>query len=59
MIKSAFSQFVNKNVVDDLLADPSKLKLGGEKKNCSVFFSDVAGFTTISEKLGPEQLVTQ
>ena len=57
MIKSAFSQFVNKKVVDDLLADPSKLRLGGEKKNCSVFFSDVAGFTTISEQLDPESLV--
>jgi adenylate cyclase len=57
MIRSAFSQFVNKSVVDDLLADPSKLKLGGEKKDCSVFFSDVAGFTTISEQLEPEKLV--
>jgi adenylate cyclase len=57
MIKSAFSQFVNKKVVDDLLADPSKLRLGGEKKNCSVFFSDIAGFTTISEQLDPESLV--
>lgn len=57
MIRGAFSQFVNKNVVDDLLADPTKLKLGGEKKNCSVFFSDVAGFTTISEQLEPEKLV--
>jgi adenylate cyclase len=57
MIRGAFSQFVNKSVVDDLLADPSKLKLGGEKKDCSVFFSDVAGFTTISEQLEPEKLV--
>jgi adenylate cyclase len=56
-IRSAFSQFVTKAVVDELLADPSKLKLGGERKECTVFFSDVAGFTTISEKLEPEQLV--
>ena len=58
MIRSAFSQFVTKAVVDELLSDPSKLKLGGERKNCSVFFSDVAGFTTISEQLEPEELVT-
>ena len=57
MIRSAFSQFVTKAVVDELLADPTKLKLGGERKNCSVFFSDVAGFTTISEQLEPEELV--
>ncbi|MBD3226360.1 MAG: CHASE2 domain-containing protein [Caldithrix sp.] len=57
-IRSTFSHFVTKSVVDELLANPDKIKLGGEKKNCTVLFSDVAGFTSISEKLQPEDLVT-
>ncbi|MCB0283275.1 MAG: CHASE2 domain-containing protein [Calditrichaeota bacterium] len=57
-IRSTFSHFVTKSVVDELLSNPEKIKLGGEKKECTVFFSDVAGFTTISEKLTPEALVS-
>ncbi len=56
-IRNTFSHFVTRSVVDELLANPDKIKLGGEKKNCTVFFSDVAGFTTISEQLQPEELV--
>jgi adenylate cyclase len=56
-IKKTFSHFVTKSVVDELLANPEKIKLGGERKNCTVMFSDVAGFTTISEQLTPEALV--
>jgi len=56
-IRSTFSHFVTKSVVDELLANPEKIKLGGEKKVCTVLFSDVAGFTTISENLKPEELV--
>lgn len=56
-IKRMFSNYVNKSVVESLLKDPSKLKLGGEKKNLTVLFSDVAGFTSISESMNPEALV--
>ncbi|NOX88026.1 MAG: adenylate/guanylate cyclase domain-containing protein [Calditrichaeota bacterium] len=56
-IRSTFSHFVTKSVVDELLSNPDKIKLGGEKKLCTVLFSDVAGFTTISEQLEPEELV--
>ena len=56
-IRQTFSKFVSKSVVDDLLKHPEKLKLGGEKKILTVLFSDIRGFTTISEKLTPEQLV--
>ncbi len=56
-IRTTFSHFVTKSVVDELLANPEKIKLGGEKKNCTVVFSDVAGFTSISEELEPEALV--
>jgi adenylate cyclase len=56
-IRSAFSYFVTKSVVDELLANPEKIKLGGEKKLCTVLFSDVQGFTTIAEQLDPQELV--
>jgi len=56
-IRSTFSKFVSKDIVNELLANPEALKLGGEKKELSIFFSDVRGFTTISESLTPEDLV--
>jgi adenylate cyclase len=56
-IKSAFGQFLSPVVVDRLVDNPSLLKLGGESKELTAFFSDVAGFSTISEKLSPKELV--
>ena len=56
-IRQTFSKFVSKSVVDELLKDPSKVKLGGEKKILTVLFSDIRGFTSISERLTPEELV--
>lgn len=56
-IRQTFSKFVSKSVVDELLKDPEKLKLGGDKKILTVLFSDIRGFTSISEKLTPEMLV--
>jgi adenylate cyclase len=56
-IKSAFQQYLSPNVIEQLVNDPSMLKLGGEKRRMTAFFSDVAGFSTISEALTPEELV--
>jgi len=56
-IRQTFSKFVSKSVVDELLKDPSKIKLGGDKKILTVLFSDIRGFTSISERLTPEELV--
>jgi adenylate cyclase len=57
-IKTAFSQYVEPTIINEILKDPSKLKLGGEKKELTIFFSDIKNFTTISEVLKPEILVT-
>ncbi|MEE2961140.1 MAG: CHASE2 domain-containing protein [Myxococcota bacterium] len=57
-IRSAFQQYLSKNVVDEVLQDKNKLSLGGEKRVCSVLFSDIRGFTSISEQLSPEQLTS-
>lgn len=58
MITGMFSQYVSKSIVNELLANPDKLKLGGEKKTITVLFSDIAGFTTFAEKKEPEELVS-
>ena len=55
-IKNAFQFYLSKSVVDEVLDDPTKLSLGGEKRVCTVLFSDIRGFTTISERLAPEKL---
>ncbi|MBN1106766.1 MAG: adenylate/guanylate cyclase domain-containing protein [Deltaproteobacteria bacterium] len=56
-IRGAFSYYVSSSVVNEMLKNPDKLKLGGDKKDLSVLFSDIRGFTTISEGLTPEELV--
>jgi len=58
LITGMFSQYVSKAIVNELLLNPDKLKLGGEKKTLTVLFSDIAGFTTFAEKKEPEQLVS-
>ena len=58
MIKGMFSTYVNSTVVDELIAHPEKLRLGGERRELTVLFSDIAGFTTISENMPPEDLVS-
>jgi len=56
-IKGAFKYYVTASVVNEMLKNPEKLKLGGEKKELTVLFSDIRGFTTISERLSSEMLV--
>ncbi|MEN6623523.1 MAG: adenylate/guanylate cyclase domain-containing protein [Smithella sp.] len=57
-IKSAFQQYLNPAVIDQIIANPEKLTLGGERRELSIFFSDLQGFTSISEALDPESLTT-
>jgi adenylate cyclase len=55
-IKGAFSQYLSPTVIEELIAHPERLALGGERRELTIFFSDVQGFTTISEALSPEDL---
>lgn len=57
MIKNMFSHYVSSTLVDELTDNPDKLKLGGEKKELTVLFTDIKAFTRISENLPPEKLV--
>jgi class 3 adenylate cyclase/CHASE2 domain-containing sensor protein len=57
-IKSAFSQYLSPKVIEQIIHDPSQLKLGGEKREMTAIFTDVRSFSTISEALGdPTKLV--
>ena len=57
-IRTAFGQYLSEDMVEQLAEDPDRLKLGGETKQMSILFSDVRGFTTISEtyKSNPQGL---
>ncbi len=54
-MKDAFGKFVNKDIAEQVLR--GEIKLGGERKKATVFFSDIRSFTAISEKLEPEEVV--
>jgi len=56
-IKNMFQRYVSSQVVDELIKNPDMLKLGGQRKYLSVFFSDIRGFTSMSEKMEPEEVV--
>jgi len=56
-IKKAFSHYMAPDVMNELLKDPSKLRLGGERRVLTVLFSDIKSFTSYSEKRKPEEVV--
>jgi len=56
-IRGMFAQYMSEVVISHLLQHPEKLKLGGERRRVTLFFSDLAGFTTLSESLDPETVV--
>jgi adenylate cyclase len=58
-VKTLFGRYVSKDVYDQLLAHPDRAELGGRRREMSVLFSDIRGFTTVTEKGEPEALVAQ
>jgi adenylate cyclase len=57
-IKRAFTRYVAREVVSEILKDPDKIVLTGERREVTVLFCDVRGFTSIAERLAPEEVVT-
>ncbi|MFT5170025.1 MAG: class 3 adenylate cyclase/CHASE2 domain-containing sensor protein [Candidatus Omnitrophota bacterium] len=57
-IKKAFGKYVSPDVIEEIVQDPSKLELGGVRKELTVLFSDIRSFTTYSEKRNPEEVVS-
>lgn len=53
----AFQHYLSPQVIERILEDPERLQLGGERRELTIFFSDLEGFTSVSEKLEPEELV--
>jgi adenylate cyclase len=56
-IRDVLMSYVAPQVAEQLLADPEKLRLGGERRTVTTFFADIRGFTTFSERLDPERLM--
>ena len=55
-LKAAFRRYLSPTVVDQLIRHPERLRLGGERRELTIFFSDLQGFSSFSERLSPEDL---
>jgi adenylate cyclase len=56
-IRNAFSSYLSNELLEELIINPNTLSLGGQRKELSILFSDIRGFTAISESMEPEELV--
>lgn len=56
-IKGAFSSYLSPALLNEIIHHPEKLKLGGERRDVSIMFTDIRGFTSISESIKPEELI--
>ncbi len=56
-VRRALALYLSPSMAELVSAHPERLALGGEKRDLTVFFSDIRGFTSMSEKLAPEELV--
>ena len=57
-VKNTFKRYVSKQVVDELLDNEDKLNLGGEEREATILFTDIRGFTSMSEKMDPKTVVS-
>jgi adenylate cyclase len=56
-LHSAFNQYVSSGIIDDIIANPDHLRLGGEAREMSFIFTDIAGFSTLAERASPDEVV--
>ncbi|MDA1372184.1 MAG: adenylate/guanylate cyclase domain-containing protein [Proteobacteria bacterium] len=57
-LKSSFERYLSPQLIQQMLNDPDAVKLGGERKKLTILFTDLAGFTSLSEKLTPERVAS-
>jgi class 3 adenylate cyclase len=56
-LRYAFSRYVSHQIADEILSAPDEIKLGGERRKVTCLFADIRGFTTMAEKMAPEEVV--
>ncbi|HEX9703011.1 MAG TPA: adenylate/guanylate cyclase domain-containing protein, partial [Rhodospirillales bacterium] len=56
-IRGAFKRYLSPSIVDQLVADPSRLNVGGERRELTFLFTDLAGFTSLTERTAPAVLM--
>ncbi len=56
-LRGAFGRYVSPDVIEKIVRDPNALALGGDRRELTIFFSDIGGFTSISERMDPVSLV--
>jgi class 3 adenylate cyclase len=57
-VKSAFSRYTAPDVVEEIVRNRSQLKLGGEERVVTILFSDIRGYSTLSEQMAPSMIIT-
>jgi len=57
VMKGVFNRYVSQHVADEIFRDPERIRLGGDRREVTVFFADIRGFTAISRKMEPEEIV--
>jgi len=58
IIRTMFSSYVSPKVVEELMLNPEKARLGSERREVTILFADIIGFTSLCEKLNPEEVVS-
>ena len=57
LLRDTLSRYVSPSMCEELLRNPSLLQLGGQRRHLTVLFADIRGFTTLSEKMDPAEVV--
>ena len=57
VLKGVFNRYVSQHVADEIFRDPESIRLGGDRREVTVFFADIRGFTSISRRMAPEDIV--